>query len=1026
MKLPHLTASILVLTWNVVSLSAQINQEASLPASVSASNCTPLAQFGAAFVFRQEDDAFRAALWHFDAATKQVQRLSTSATRAGEALVGTAGLWWIEEELSGDGKIQYADAAQFQVRTLHRFQGFNNRFLGLTNNGVVVKTGQQIIHLRPEGSTQAIETWGESILHGPFSWKGHVFWFDPERRTLFVYNGQGNQALSLGTFNSLNAVQVLGQYILFQTDAGWYRSDGSPAGTTLFYRPSTQRFQWTDTTLGDSVLLFTAYDDDNVVLWRSNGSATGTFPVKTLNTGRLTGLPEYFTVNAGRVFFIHWGPNFERVIWQSDGTSGGTLPIDTLSRRTLRVIHSGVQTDSGAYCLFVESPENGLEPVLFNGQWQGYNLRMDAGSSLFDANSSIFQVTSVGAYTFLAANDGITGQELWRLGPGGQQQRMGDLAAGGAWSFPKVLGTWNNRLYWLAGARGSAASIYSCLPAANINSTLPLNDIDWLQSIESTHSLGGSIHTTYMGGLARTPGGLIYTTGAAENVARQGITLTHGKMPERDFNAQGDHFLAQLDAEGRPRWIQSLAGFNPLSSNGQVHVAAAPNEGVYWAGLAWGRGQIGGQNYNFERASPILAHLSSTGKQIWSLNLALGNRGSIDALRSDAQGNIYLGGRFYDFQANIAGFALSASSSPAYFMAKLRSTGSAEWVQTFSGTAEWPGLAPINDLVLDAAGNVYGLLGVGGQNYTASCALGTVPGGVIKLSPSGAVLRSQLWSSNDYWYPTALDISPKGDVYLTGLFRDQLRMGDFTLRYNNPKVECDYTGFLAKMDADLQVLEVRVLNEQSRKVAQAIRFDAGGNYWLAGYQDLPSFQGPLRYSHWPFSNGRQRVFVEVYNPRHERLAERSLGVLDNFVEGGTIKLQLLDQQRVLLQGEYTGMLDTLAASSARVQDQTGYLLQFRLPLQASARTPDQILAEPDLRLVPNPTPAVAYLSSTDPDLDFTRVELFDPLGRRLSAPVQRFDFGVFRLNLQDLPAGVYRVVVWLGEQRLVRSLVKVG
>lgn len=995
-----------------------------LPATVTAQYCSKIAQFGSIFIFRLEAEYVRTSLWRVDANTGQAQQWSTPGVRAGEVQVGAEGLWWFEETLNGECKIQYGTADSARVQTVHRFEGFNNSFIGLVNNGVVAKAGQQIVYLPRQGNAKSIESWGEYSLFRPFSWQNKVFWFDPQRQQLFSYDGTGDQASSLGTFSSVDANLSLGSSLLFQTSEGWYRSDGTAAGTTLFFKPPSTDFHWTSAVLGDSVFLFTSLDlqQRQIHLWRSNGTTQGTLPFKTISDGGLYGLPDYFVLKNEGVYFIHWSDNFDRVIWQSDGTAAGTQPLDTLPQATLRQILLGKMLPSGQYALMVETFKGGLEPAIFDGSLRSYDLRKDGGSGLLRSDIP-FNPVEWKDKVFLAANDGKTGLELWQLKVDGQAHRIGDLAQGGTWSFPCILGFWNQQLYWIAGATGTGAQIFQIDPDAQGDpNSAGSSGVEWFQSIEPALSPSATSFSAYMGGMTKSPNGLIYVTGAAENWRGQGITLTHGSLPQRPINSKGDHFLVQLDANGLPRWSQQIAGYNPLSSNGQVHVATAPDEGVYWAGLAWGSGQIGGQNYNFPNTTPLVARLSVDGKLLWALEPQLAPRSSVDALQSDAAGNLYIAGTFYNFNANIAGIPVSASSSPAYFMAKLNRDGQAIWVQSFSADGTWPALGPINDLALDPQGNLYALLGVGGQNYNASCDLGIVPGGVLRLDRSGNIDRQSIWSGNDYWYPTALDVSPQGNVYVSGLFRSTLNAGGLELRYT--AFNCGASGFLVKMDQQLNVLAAQILDENQGKVAQSLKFDSQGNYYLAGYQEAPEFKIPAQYAHAPFSTGRQRVFVEAYSPMGELLAQRSFGVNEKFTEGGNIELQLLPDQKVLLLGEYRGMLDTFAQSSATLNDQSGYLIQFSLPFQFTPDRPDQQLADETVKISPNPAQDFSYVTSRDADLTVSEVKLYDALGRELKTGIDRSDFGVFRLNLTSVPKGVYQVLIQLGKERVVRSVVK--
>jgi hypothetical protein len=345
------------------------------------------------------------------------------------------------------------------------------------------------------------------------------------------------------------------------------------------------------------------------------------------------------------------------------------------------------------------------------------------------------------------------------------------------------------------------------------------------------------------------------------------------------------------------------------------------------------------------------------------------------------------------------------------------------WAKAFDGKTNWPSLGPVNDMKLDGKGNLCFLLTNAGQNYSAPCNFGPVFGGVMCLDVQNGDKRwEQVWRGDDLWFPTGLAFSPKGETYVTGRFRGDLAIGSRLLR--NESEDCSSGGFLAKLDTRGGVLEARPLRRE-RAVAQAVEFDQDGNYWLAGYSNEPDFKIPRRYDYFPFTKGKTRVFVDAYSPRNELLAARSFGVSDDFESGGTIKMRLLDRQRVLLMGEYTGMVDTFAQSDGSGGGAQVYLLQFPLPFSIQPQQPDGVLRDTTLSLSPNPAQDYVLVSGPDPDLALVSIELYDAAGRLLTPASERFEIGIVRVDLRPFPPGVYWISARLGDKRITRPLVKV-
>jgi ELWxxDGT repeat protein len=1022
---------ILVCLIPTTALFAQISRHTAVPATLQA-EFQRIGQIGNVILFNNFGDR---ALLAFNATTGQLNTLSIGKLYPDGTFLTPEGIYWSEEVVPGRGAVYYWSVNSGIRQKLYEFEGFSGSFLGATAKSVVAKAGEQVVVLDPSGWVRNLASVADITSPVKGSWRNMVYWFDAGKKILQAYRDNEQRPVTLGQFTNISRVHPAAQDLWIFGDSKIVRTDGTEnGGRTVFDGTSLGASYLLPTVLiGDSVWFFNLYLRDNLVqTWRTNGTPSGTYELKTdgsIGSNYPFLNADYAVTKNGQTFYIGIDRNLDLHIWRSNGTVAGTVSVENLTQKFgMRYIRRGVSLSNERMVLFGVTLNGGEEPAIFEGdRILVFDIRQGIGSSaqLWLTNSS--QTVGVGNSVFLPANDGEYGQELWQL-DGSNAMRVGDLAAGSAWSNPVVLGSHAGRIYWLSGNRGIPYAIYSKNIAERIAPLpAPRNSLDWFQSIQVPPSPISSSYWIYAGGMARTPGGLLYVTGASNTLVNTNVLLTKDLSGNAANRLGGDNFLVQLDQNGLPRWRQKLPGSH--INGGNMHVAPAPEEGVYWAGVASGEGEIGGQSFDFGLGSAaLLVRLSSAGRMVWHRSLAVGfagfGGGSITHIRSDAAGNVFVAGMFTNFTASIGNFSLSATTSPAGFVAQYRPDGSVAWAKAFPADADWRSFGPINGMAFDASGNLYALIGMGGQNYQASCGIVGIKGRIICIDKTTGTLRWQKnWEGNDYWYLTDVAVSPSGIVHVLGSFRGILNTAPFETKYTDPTPDrCNNSGFLARLDRDGNLLDVKILG-QNPTVGQSIAFDDEGNYYIAGYQEVPSFVTSPAHNYRPFTRGRGRAFVQAYNPRHELLGERSFGIDDDFTSGGAIELLLTPQNKILLMGEYKGMVDTLPGGNGDATDQNVYLMQFALPLK-STTAPDGRIASADVRLSPNPATNFAYVSSTDPDLAVTSVEVFDMTGRALGPVVSRYDTGLFLVDISQQPVGAYQMVIQLGEQRLVRRLVK--
>jgi len=123
------------------------------------------------------------------------------------------------------------------------------------------------------------------------------------------------------------------------TGADLWRSDGTAEGTHLVrdFNPGSSVSAYTNLVGVGGSLLFGAYEDaTGFELWRSDGTSAGTSLVKDIAPGAAHGLDLFGAIlveASGMVYFTASsspGSNFT-VLWKTDGTAAGTVPVRDIS-----------------------------------------------------------------------------------------------------------------------------------------------------------------------------------------------------------------------------------------------------------------------------------------------------------------------------------------------------------------------------------------------------------------------------------------------------------------------------------------------------------------------------------------------------------------------------------------------------------------------------------------------------------------------------------------------------------------------
>lgn len=241
-------------------------------------------------------------------------------------------------------------------------------------------------------------------------------------RSLYTTNGTPGNATLLYDFTSLYSMSnssdyprdfvLIGNYVYFLVGStglnhGIWRTDGTATGTIPLKERSDAPLDILAT--GDGVLFFEERDDAGVRLWKTDGSVAGTQMLKSFPFSDPMGTSTIFSASFdnGMLWFGVYPLN---ELWRSNGTGSGTQKIATFS-----ILPMGYGTQlrymlaAGDHAYFTAA-ETDLTQELWqsDGTTQGTLLVQNAGLSY---SNVFFQGRLFGKALFNANHDGA--YETW-------------------------------------------------------------------------------------------------------------------------------------------------------------------------------------------------------------------------------------------------------------------------------------------------------------------------------------------------------------------------------------------------------------------------------------------------------------------------------------------------------------------------------------------------------------------------------------------------------------------------------------
>lgn len=217
-----------------------------------------------------------------------------------------------------------------------------------------------------------------------------------------------------------NDLVTLGGNVFFAANDGadgvqLWKSDGTATGTVMLtsLNAGGGGLGPADLTVVNGTLFFTANDGaDGVQVWMSDGTSAGTVMVTSLHPSSGTASPANLTAVGSSLFFTANTGTGGNQLYKTDGTSTGTAQVSSISNGSIGLAPSDLTNVGGTLYFAGYDGTHGNELWRSDGTNTGTSMVADIDPGL--NNSAPASLTAVGNTVFFAASDGTNGVQLWK------------------------------------------------------------------------------------------------------------------------------------------------------------------------------------------------------------------------------------------------------------------------------------------------------------------------------------------------------------------------------------------------------------------------------------------------------------------------------------------------------------------------------------------------------------------------------------------------------------------------------------
>ncbi len=544
-----------------------------------------------------------------------------------------------------------------------------------------------------------------------------------------------------------------------------------------------------------------------------------------------------------------------------------------------------------------------------------------------------------------------------------------------------------------------------------VNTSAQVPSWDWATNY---HAANGSIQD-----IAVDAEGNTYM---ASNFDAPSMTIGSETIYNQSENYQ-DIYIIKKNSAGQVQWVRTIGG---QRHDFVVSVTLSGNI-LYVAGRFGGELTLGGTTLNAVNPfanREFVAKYDTDGNILWVKAPGdFESRYTIEKIKSDPTGNIYMAGYFHETALNFDTVTLTNDvfdpllNNAVSFVAKFDPEGTILWAKSSVTPPDSPFPVVPFDIAVDSDGNVFSgggfanawiqfddtVLPKTGANHNTFMVKYDVNGN-FQWARTGT--SSSVNSNNRV---RTISVDDEGNSFFSGSFRDTLTFGEH--------VVSSITGammFIVKYNSDGDALWARSAFGSYSNVTSS-EVDSEGNLYVTGVfsGNNVAFGNVTLQSASP--NGT--LFVTKYSAGGNALWARGASVVEiNCLPS----IALLSPNEIYIAGSFR---DPQVIFGSHVLQLTSLMNSFVARLFYTPLS-TQNFSKLDYVVYPNPTDGEVNISWDQPVAGELHVEIFDALGRQIQSAWHRGTERLVTVDLRQLPSGIYTVKLSAGVNSTVRKIIR--
>lgn len=427
--------------------------------------------------------------------------------------------------------------------------------------------------------------------------------------------------------------------------------------------------------------------------------------------------------------------------------------------------------------------------------------------------------------------------------------------------------------------------------------------------------------------------------------------------------------------------------------------------------------------------------LDSNGNLIWVKQIGQAS-GSDEcySIASDINSNLYLTGYFFntiDFDPNAGVFNMSASPALGYYyIVKLNYNGDFVWAKQYGGNA---GL--YNYISYGKDNNIYltGGFTATGADFNPNSGIDSlynVNGNyniyVMKLDTSG----NYKWAKSAGGYKddisNAIAADVNGNVFVTGIFQSTLCPIGTTTLSNSSSSGTYWDIFTAKLDSLGNFLWAKKLGGTQDDKSFSISIDNNSNVYTTGfYRTLVDFDPSPISTYTLNTNTNYNLFIQKLDQNGNFMWAGDIGgtgTAYKYYDGSSIFLN--NNNEILVGGSVTSTFDAdPTAGTFTMSASTTGGNAFLLKLNGSNTTTsiNKYELNDNFKIYPNPSSQEITIELNSKN-KMNQITITNYLGEQI-IKLDNTENNLQKLNINNLPAGIYQVAISTNNQILSSKLV---